>query len=164
MLTDAENPQSGAAAPGPLGTEGSSASDVDLLLGDFTGVREEAESVAVEGPPVPPRTMDGTGVGAPQRVFADEVPASATPVSRRWMLWWIPVVCVPLVGGAVAWLALRRTHETASRIMLGIGIGLGMLGGLLFLRYADVIAGYTAGSKDTVIRLPAKPAPAQPAQ
>jgi hypothetical protein len=43
--------------------------------------------------------------------------------------------------------------------MLGAGIGLGMLGALLFLRYADVIAGYTAGPRDTVIEVPMKSAP-----
>lgn len=184
-MTEPEYPQSDAsAASGPRDDAGSPPSDLDLLLGDFTGFDEDAErrsaaAVPAESPeaertrpigadkPAAPRfPASGPTTPAPGSPPVAQLgqPVTAEKGPRTWMLWWIPVVCVPLLGGIAAWLVLRRAHESASRFMLGVGIGLGMLGALLFLRYADVIAGYTAGPRETVIELPAEPTPTQPAR
>lgn len=162
--------------------------DVDLLLGDYAGVDESAESRRAErqggaltgaglsgGAAAPGGVPDtARSATAPRSVGARDAAPSATALayrtvasalwgeegtgeqgSRIWLLWWIVVVLVPLLGGVAAWFALRRTHQRVSRTMLGVGIAVGMLGSLLFLRYAADIAGYVTGAtRNTVIPPP----------
>jgi hypothetical protein len=135
---------------GPAGAE--SPSDVDLLLEGYDG-----GDVA---PAAPVRDDLATQAQAPigESVKRAEVvvPDDAPPQSRVWLAWWAPVILVPLFGGIAAWFVLRHKHDRMARIMLGVGIGAGMLGSVLFLRYAGDIAGFASGaSRGTVITLPA---------
>lgn len=148
--------------------------DIDLLLEGYEGgevgpddhaVRDSLSPLAAPGVPFPDGAVDSgsaSPVSAPAAIGGKSVPAgksasgSATPRSLAWLTWWAPVILLPLLGGIAAWFVLRHKHEQAARVMLGVGIGIGMLGAVLFLRYAGDIAGFVTGaSRGTVITLPA---------
>jgi hypothetical protein len=110
-------------------------------------------------PPSAPAAIDGGS--APRGKSASD---GAAPRSHAWLAWWAPVILLPLLGGIAAWFVLRDKHEQAARAMLGVGIGIGMLGAVLFLRYAGDIAGFVSGaSRGTVITLPAGSTSSRPA-
>jgi hypothetical protein len=149
-------------------------SEVDLLLGGYEGVSAEAQMAASVAPVIPVMKPSHTPVArsAKAREKAKSPGSSlrrgplrpapadkSEPLKlRAWMVWWVPSVLVPVVGGVVAWLFLRHKHVRAARAMLGIALAMAMIGSLLFLRYATEIAGYVSGdSRGTVIKLPAKP-------
>jgi hypothetical protein len=160
---------------------GDSLSDVDRLLEGYEGadVAAEPSPANPSSTPLEPATSRNTADSgrAPRQIDArpgvpgvpghqaETVETSSRSRARHaWLAWWLPVILIPLVGGIAAWFVLRRKHELAAKIMLGVGIGIGMLGSVLFLRYADDIAGFASGaSRGTVITLPAGTASSRPA-
>jgi hypothetical protein len=163
---------SGEASASNASTNVESLADVDLLLEGYEGGdavsddRALRDSLSSQVPSGFLSTDGATAVdsGSPS---ARSAPAAtgrgsasrdkgSPPQSRAWLAWWAPVVLLPLLGGIAAWFVLRHKHEQVARVMLGVGIGIGMLGAVLFLRYAGDIAGYVSGaSRGTVITLPA---------
>jgi hypothetical protein len=153
---------------------GASAADIDLLL-DGIEIDESAPGqLETALTPVQPSPVVGdAAAGTPQSVAAPRVTAPHTPRSvepkatprepfawGRWMLWWVPTLAVPALGGLAAWLALRSTRARAARAMLMTGLLVGALAGVLFAVYATQIAGFVTGAtRSTVIILPPKDAP-----
>jgi hypothetical protein len=136
-----------------------SAGDVDLLLGDYDGHSDRID--AVDSGASAEARIEHAAVdrgGAPSRAASATLRSAATPSvfdvvsSRRWLLWWVPTLVVPLIGGAVAWLALRNTRIRAARAMLAVGIAVGMVASVLFLRFAEPLA--IKLNTDTKITLP----------
>jgi hypothetical protein len=138
------------AGPADLTADGESA--IDLLLGDYDGVPPVVlapAAIAPSAPPVAPAVSDA----APE----DAAPEAPRDTSRRWMLWWIPTLLLPVVGGAAAWFFLNRKRQFAARAMLTVGLVLGMLLSVAWLRYAEQIAAVTdQRAADKVIVLPDK--------
>ena len=136
--------------PADLTADGQSA--IDLLLGDYDGVAPTPVAPAPVLEPVGDSATAGVvpvafGQGAPQRAArsnASSVPASpAAPHvkgSFGWILWWIPTLALPLIGGAAAWFFLRRKREFAARAMLTVGLIIGLFASVIWLRYAEQIA------------------------
>jgi hypothetical protein len=176
---------SGEASAPAAPTNAGSLSDIDLLLEGYEGggvvpddqaLRESwssqavSESVSTDGAvsadsrPAPLRpALDAVGVRGSRRGKA-AAPDGSPRQSRAWLAWWAPVILLPLLGGIAAWFVLRHKHERVARVMLTIGIGIGMLGAVLFLRYAGDIAGFVSGaSRGTVITLPAASTSTRPA-
>jgi hypothetical protein len=164
-----------APAPGASANPESPA-DVDLLLEGYEGGDVLLDDQALRDSPssqAPSRSLpDGAAPADSRSASPQSAPAviggglapggksavsrSSQPQSRAWLAWWAPVVLLPLLGGIAAWFVLRHKHEQVARVMLSVGIGIGMLGAVLFLRYAGDIAGYVSGaSRGTVITLPA---------
>ena len=167
------------AAPGsvsPLVAEtpaGLVADDFDLLLGDYEGQSDREVAAAPDAEPdaQPKGARNGaaTAPAAASRAVPDPTrttpSAPGRPSSRRWLLWWVPTLLLPLLGGAAAWFALRKTRIQAARAMLAVGIAIGMVASVLFLRYAEPIA--VSLNTNTKITLPstrAKPDPADAGQ
>jgi len=151
----APSPESAPVTPTDLTESGESA--IDLLLGDFDGSAERAVEFAS-----PPTSREPVATSAATRSAAPAPAAKKVPQAkgRLWMLWWIPTVLVPLLGGLGAWFFLRERRPVQARIMLGVGIGLGMLGSIMFLRYAEQIATLTMrATAPSVIELPSTPPP-----
>jgi hypothetical protein len=156
--------------PADLTADGQSA--IDLLLGDYDGVPQAGPEPIADpalDPPLapgagmqassaatPPPTRLGTTGGASVPA-ADETPRDT---ARAWMLWWIPTLLLPLVGGSAAWLFLRRKRAFAARAMLTTALVLGLVVSVVWLRYAEQIAAVAnQRAADSVIVLPAKGAP-----
>jgi cytochrome bd-type quinol oxidase subunit 1 len=76
------------------------------------------------------------------------------------MLWWVPTLLLPLVGGVMAWLGLRNTRFRQARIMLGVGLAIGVIASMVFASYSYQIAAYLTGaSRETVITQPSTTIP-----
>jgi hypothetical protein len=140
--------------------------EIDQLLGGYEGV-EDVEAL----PQAAVTTFEEAGgirgeaenrTAARPSIKEQGIPDASSPTdgdtslkSRLWLLWWAPSVLVPLIGGSLAWLLLRHEHEKAARAMLGVGLATGMIGSLLFLKYAAEIAGFVQGtSRGQVIKMP----------
>jgi hypothetical protein len=163
-----------AAPPKPTDLTADGQSAIDLLLGDYDGAppappeTPAAPDAAVFGRAAAPGGLAprsaspgtaGASSLAPSRASAAAPSAPANPgdTSRRWLLWWIPTLLVPIFGGAVAWFFLRNKRELAARAMLGVALALGLFASLLWLRYAEQIGGTIAlRSTQTNIVLPGK--------
>ena len=136
--------------PADLTADGQSA--IDLLLGDYDGVAP----TPVVPAPMPEALGDSAtsgvapvafGQGAPQPAARSNAPSVAAPPasphvkgSFGWILWWIPTLALPLIGGAAAWFFLRRKREFAARAMLTVGLIIGLFASVMWLRYAEQIA------------------------
>lgn len=125
---------------------GAQLDDLDRLLGGFEG--SSAQEVAAAR-----RTQP-----APSALPGSNAPSQAEPpdMSRAWMLWWAPTILVPLVGGVVAWFALRNKRQQAARAMFVTALIMGALASVLFLRFAPEIAVFTNTlNSNTKVTLPA---------
>jgi hypothetical protein len=136
--------------PADLTADGQSA--IDLLLGDYDGVAPTppAPTPALESIGDPAR--DGVapaafGQGAPNasapRIASDVLAPTPAPHAKgsfAWILWWIPTLALPPLGGVAAWFFLRRKREFAARAMLTVGLILGLFASVMWLRYAERIA------------------------
>lgn len=141
-------------------------SALDLLLGDYDGAGQGAGASYV-APALTASVTDAAGTTGFAAAGAAETPGPtpagpsarvAADSSRTWLLWWIPTVLVPLLGGAAAWFALRRKRQTVARAMLTVGLALGVIASVLFFRYAEQIAVVTLrASTPEVIVLPSSP-------
>lgn len=162
----------------------SALADIDLLLEGYEGGEVAPvdpallDSLASRGPEGPSSVGGAVAVDS-RMASASSAPTTrvggsglgtgptsdgSTPRSHVWLAWWAPVILLPLLGGIAAWFVLRHKHEQTARVMLSVGIGLGMLGAVLFLRYAGDIAGFVSGaSRGTVITLPAGSTSSRPA-
>jgi hypothetical protein len=156
--------------PADLTSDGQSA--IDLLLGDYDGVPlvvpEPTPDPAIESAYLPGAgaSMPSGATPSPAHVgplrAAAATPPDDTPrdTARAWMLWWIPTLLLPLVGGSAAWLVLRRKRAFAARAMLTAALVLGLVISVVWLRYAEQIAAIAnQRAADAVIVLPAKAAP-----
>ncbi len=151
-----------------------SLSDIDQLLGGYTGVSAEAKpsdsdetsagpsaagrptrDVTVAATRGPKNVRQATPLPKPRRETPSAAKKEMPKTSKLYLIWWAPSVLVPVLGGVVAWIFLRRKHERAARAMLGLGLATAMIGSLLFARYAAQIAGFVSGdSRGRVIKLP----------
>lgn len=163
-------------APAPASSPAAAElSDVERLLQGYdgvVGVRPDPEPVfttRTSAPASPVASRDSAAAHAPQRAGKSRRSPSAAlsaaaqafklppKGSRAWLWWWVPTLLVPLAGGLTAWFVLRSKHPVAVRFMMGVGIVIGLVASLLFLRYATDIAGLVTGAtRDTVITVPAK--------
>ena len=148
---------------------GIGAGDLDLLLGGYDG-RSDRDIAEAPNPAfaAQPRHADrGDDLSSPTAALATAgstrmvPPAADETSSRRWLLWWLPTLILPLVGGAAAWFALRNSQIRAARAMLAVGIAIGMVASVLFLRYAEPLAiNLNTNTKITLPSTKAKPDPA----
>ena len=141
------------------GYEGVDPSDtaIDELLGGYAGV-SPAEVAASRA-----ATAARHRLAPPTTPVRGAVPlrAAAEPKGfRPWMLWWIPTVLIPLLGGGIAWMVLRDRRPREASIMAGVGLATGLIASLLFARYAYQIALWVTGvSRDTLIVQPPTTSP-----
>jgi hypothetical protein len=136
--------------PADLTADGHSA--IDLLLGDYDGVAPQpailapaSEPLGDSGPAGVAPMAFGEGVSqaaAPRKASNDPATPAAPHVkgSFGWILWWIPTLALPLIGGVAAWFFLRRKREFAARAMLTVGLIIGLFASVMWLRYAERIA------------------------
>jgi hypothetical protein len=143
--------------------------ELDLLLGDYdaeTSVEVEpaARVENDEADSLGPLAQAGDANPAPPRGLpSSPKPSTVEDGSRIWMLWWVPTLLVPLLGGVAAWTALRDKRLHAAQFMFAVGLIAGMIASVLFLRFAEPIAGFVTGAtRDTVITLPSTTATSTP--
>jgi hypothetical protein len=156
-------------------TQPDAASDVDALLGGYSGVDPSDTAIdellgGYEGvsPDEVAASNAAAAAAARRRPISAPTPARGAPTLvasepkgfRPWMLWWIPTALIPLLGGGVAWMVLRDRRPRDARIMMGVGLATGLIASVLFARYAYQIALWVTGvSRDTIIVQPPSTAP-----
>ena len=145
---------------------GIGAGDLDLLLGGYDGRsdRDIGEAPNPAAAAQPSHANRDNDLSSPTAALATAgstrmvPPAADETSSRRWLLWWLPTLILPLVGGAAAWFALRNSRIRAARAMLAVGIAIGMVASVLFLRYAEPLAiNLNTNTKITLPSTKAKP-------
>ena len=153
-------------AAAPTASAGVAASDLDLLLGGYEGApaRDDTMGPSIEpvGGHAPSMSDDGSARervrGSSPTPAASQASTSESAASRTWLLWWVPTLVVPLLGGAAAWFALRDKRARAARVMLAVGIVAGMIASVLFVRYAEPLAvSLNSNTKITMPSTTAKP-------
>jgi hypothetical protein len=143
------------AAVEPLSQRGDAPlAELDELLGDYTGL--PAEEVGRQRAEQARQAREAERAAASAPKLTASTPVTELDTSRTWMLWWIPTVLVPLLGGVLAWFVLRDRRYRAARAMFVVGIGIGMITSVVFLRFAPQIAVFTNGlSSNTKVTAPA---------
>ncbi|MDR3686420.1 MAG: hypothetical protein P4L93_05655 [Coriobacteriia bacterium] len=154
--------------PADLTADGRSA--IDLLLGDYDGVAPTAAAPErASQPPVGPPPASAARLSAGQSgPNAPVTPADDSDIAERpavprekrsyvWLLWWIPTLALPLVGGGAAWFFLRRKRVFAARAMLAAGIATGLFLSVVWLNNAERLAAINDQRNATaVIVIPSK--------
>jgi hypothetical protein len=152
-------PPDSSAASGPTATAPTAIdAEIDALLGGYQGLDErEAERVARDRA----AAADEAAARTAPRGQAAGARVSQRPPLRleSWMLWCIPALLVPILGGVLGWAVVKRRDPRAARVIFALGLASGVVASVLFVRYATDLARFTTSlSNDTVIVQPSSTA------
>jgi hypothetical protein len=112
--------------------------------------------VRAETAPAPSSSSSSGRKSPPER------PKAVRAVFRPalWMLWWVPTIVVPAVGGFLAWIANRRQRAATAQAMLIVGLLIGVLATIAFVANVEPLAAwYMHNLEKQVIQLPPSTSP-----
>jgi hypothetical protein len=161
-------------APQTTATEQGTRPDATPSPAAMGATDEELDLIgeAVEPQPEPPAPQSPAEPGATQSGSAAKAPGSArshAPARKakrpafkpeRWMLWWIPAILVPALGGFAAWFANRRKRAAVAQAMLIVSLLIGVVATIAFVANAENLAAFFVRTTEKqVIVLPPSKAP-----